>query len=396
MNVIGRDSKAPTGMESRVRTPDDECIDNFKFHFMLSDEYGLPRGTLFTRLAITRAVCLKAMRSGDFADHGDVLYARERWGDRSGATMILKSGIAAGSSDDADFGSKLADTRQAATEFLEIVRPATIIGKLAARRVPAGVLVATNTGGATAFWRGESKAVRFQRMAFERARLKTLHLSGMIVISDEQFEDESPEAEDLMRRDLVRATVELSDATFIDPSNTGTTDVMPASITNTAVTFASGGILEDDLAAAVEIFAGDFETAAWVLHPRLAVEIALRARGKGVGAALGARGGDLLGMPVITSQSAPYDVSGGLITLVDAAGIALVDGSAAVTVSDQAAVELDTAPQGASDTPTAASATLISLWQTGNTAFKVARELNWRVARPGAVVTVSGCNYGGT
>lgn len=361
-----------------------------------TDDY-MPRGHTFTRLAIARAHALNAMRRGEAVPNGALAYAAKRWGSGSGATMVIKSATAAASSQDADWGSKLADTAQAATEFLECVRPATIIGRLdGIRRVPANVRVAAQSGGAVAFWRGESKAVKFRRMAFERATLRALHIAGMIVVSNEVLADEDPAAEALMRRDLIRATVELEDSSFIDPTNTGTANVSPAAVTAGAPGFTSNGLLEDDIAAALELFDGDLQTAAWVLHPRTAAQIALKARGKGVAAGLGVRGGELLGLPAIVSTGVPYTSDAGIIALVDAAGIALVDDGASIKATTEATVELDDSPTGAADTPTAASATLMSLWQTNQTGLIVTRAVNWRVARSGAVVVVSGCNYEGT
>lgn len=357
----------------------------------------MPRGTLATRTLIARVCSHIAMRRGEHNEHFHVRYASKRWGERSGVAMIMKSGLAAGTSGDSDWGSKLADSRQATVEFIEAARPMTILGRLEGlRRVPANTPVAAVSTGSVAYWRGQSKAIRVSRLALQRSRLVPLSVNGMVVQSDELWQDESPEAEALIRNDLLRASVEAEDAAFIDPANAGTANVTPASITYGAPGFTSIGILEDDLASALEMFTGDLATSSWVMHPRLAAQIALKARGKGAGAALGARGGELLGLPALVSAGVPYDSSGGAIALVDAAGIAATEDGGELSVSNQGTVELDTAPTGAGDTPTAASATVVSLWQGEMTAAKVSRRVNWSVARPGAVVTVTGCNYEGT
>ena len=51
--------------------------------------------------------------------------------------------------------------------------------------------------------------------------------------------------------------------------------------------------------------------------------------------------------------------------------------------------------QFASDTPTAASATLVNLWQTESVGFKVVRRINYQKRRAGAVVVLSNAEYGG-
>ena len=60
-----------------------------------------------------------------------------------------------------------------------------------------------------------------------------------------------------------------------------------------------------------------------------------------------------------------------------------------------ATIEQDDAPPGAGDTPTAASATLISLWQEDQVGFKVTRRINYAKRRTGAVAVISNCEYGG-
>jgi hypothetical protein len=66
-----------------------------------------------------------------------------------------------------------------------------------------------------------------------------------------------------------------------------------------------------------------------------------------------------------------------------------------VDMSDTATIEQNDAPQGAGDTPTAASATLMSLWQTEQMGFKVTRRINYAKRRTGAVAVLSNAEYGG-
>ncbi len=64
-------------------------------------------------------------------------------------------------------------------------------------------------------------------------------------------------------------------------------------------------------------------------------------------------------------------------------------------MTDTATLEQDDAPAGASDTPTAATATLVNLWQTESVGFKVVRRINYQKRRAGAVVVLSNAEYGG-
>lgn len=70
------------------------------------------------------------------------------------------------------------------------------------------------------------------------------------------------------------------------------------------------------------------------------------------------------------------------------------DSGIEMSMSDTATIEQNDAPQGASDTPTAASATLMSLWQTESVGFKVVRRINYAKRRSGAVSYIGDAAYG--
>jgi hypothetical protein len=130
------------------------------------------------------------------------------------------------------------------------------------------------------------------------------------------------------------------------------------------------------------------------MSPRLAAQAGIRAGGKGLGADLGARGGPLAGLPVRTSESVPLCADGGLLVLVDAAGIAVVEEGMEIARSTEAMVEMSDTPTGATDTPTAATVNRVSLFQSESAALKMTARVNWLRARAGSVVVVEGANYG--
>ena len=105
------------------------------------------------------------------------------------------------------------------------------------------------------------------------------------------------------------------------------------------------------------------------------------------------RGGMLLGAPVIVSESSPRDSDGGQLVLLDGSSIILIDESVEIALSRQTTIEQDSAPTGASDTPTGASATRVNLWQIESCAILCTRRINWARARDGAAVTVTAVNY---
>lgn len=354
-------------------------------------EHLLP-GITFVRHAIARALAVKSNGDIDAAD-----YAAKRWGARSEAVRVIKSGMLVkagvpGGEATGDWGG-LTDTEGAAREFIDAAAPLTILGKLAGlRRVPINAPYVAAAGTATAFWTGESKAIRVSPAAFNRSTMRALKVAGILVCSAETLDSPSPEAEAMVRRDLLRAIAVASDTALVDPTNAGSAGVMPAAITYGATTVASSGNLSDDLAQAIDAFEGDLSTAAWIMSPRMASRIVFTTGGLGLGAGLGLRGGELLGLPAIVSASSPSTTDGGSIALVDPTNIVTVDNGADISIVNDATVEVDTAPQGASDTPTASSANLISLFQEEAVGIRISRRINW-AANPGAVVAITGADY---
>jgi HK97 family phage major capsid protein len=344
------------------------------------------RGQSFVR------TCIALAASGGRVDEA-AAYASKRWGHTSSPAFILKSAVSGGSSANLDW-SGLVDGEGAVTEFLEFVRPMSIIGKLEGlRRVPANTPYCATSTGATAYWTSEGKATPVSPLAFARDTMAPLKIACLVVLSRELIENSRPEAESLIRRDLARAITELSDRSFIDPTSSGTPGQMPASVTSGVTPSVSAGVLEDDLAQAVDAFGGDFESAAWCLHPRLAVQIALKAAGRGIGADLGPKGGLLLGLPAITSKSCQFDSTGGLITLLDAGGVVFLDEGAELKISTDADVAMDTEPSGDILAPAAETTAVVSLFTSDSVGLILTRRTNWALARENAVVCVSGCDY---
>ncbi|MET3459814.1 hypothetical protein [Variovorax atrisoli] len=104
-----------------------------------------------------------------------------------------------------------------------------------------------------------------------------------------------------------------------------------------------------------------------------------------------ANGGTLLGDPVVTGDNVG---SGQLILLKPSDIYRIGDSGIEVSISREAMIEQDTAPTGATDTPTAASANMTSMFQTESTAIKVVRSINFAKRRASAVAFVTGADYG--
>lgn len=318
--------------------------------------------------------------------------AQRRWGATSQVVTLMKAAVAAGSLHDDLWAGSLAESRGAQLEFLEVVRPLTIVGRLAnLRRVPIMAPVVTNSSGAIAYWVGEGKAKPITAASFNRSRLDARKVVGLTVISDE-LERYGVNAEITIRDDLAGAIAQASDAAFIDPANTGDMlDQRPPSVTADAPEIPSSGsdaaAIRADVEAAIAVFTGNLTTAAWVMHPRTGVAIGMRLSAAGIANDLGALGGTLAGLPVLTSEGVPYDSTGSSITLLDAGSILFAEEGISAEKSNQAVIAM-------SDNPEAPSQ-VVSMWQTNSIALMVERTINWKVGRPGAVVVITGVIYSG-
>ncbi|MCZ4091683.1 phage major capsid family protein [Sinorhizobium psoraleae] len=237
--------------------------------------------------------------------------------------------------------------------------------------------------GSSGFWVGQGKAKPISRLTFTRESLHPLKCASLTVVTDELLNSTDAAAELAIRRDMLRATVTAIDTSFIDPANAGIADLEPASITNGVSPQVAGSDPTADLKSMIANFSGDLETSYFIMRPDVAVSISGADRPN-----IGARGGEVYGVPAITSRSAPANT----IVLADAAGIAVGEEGGDVRMSKQAMIEmLDSALQ--QDATTGAGASAVSLWQANAAGILAERTINWNVERAGSVAVLEGVDY---
>jgi hypothetical protein len=130
-----------------------------------------------------------------------------------------------------------------ANDFIELLRPATILGKIPGLRVvPFNTKVPSQTGGGSYGWVGEMKPKPLTKLAFASVALGITKVAGIVVLTEEVIRLSNPSAEKLVRDDMVAGIAQFLDAQFIDPAVAAVAGVNPASITNGAPT---GGIFSD-------------------------------------------------------------------------------------------------------------------------------------------------------
>ena len=173
-----------------------------------------------------------------------------------------------------------------------------------------------------------------------------------------------------------------ADLALLDPTNAGD-DATPAAVTNGATAISAGGDPVADIRELVEAFAGDLTTSALVMRPEVAASIAGPAFPR-----VGVNGGEVLGLPVLTSRKAPA----ASIILIDGASIATGNGTdAGLSISTKAAIQMDDDPDMTGDSPTGTS--VVSLWQTNSVGLLADITTGWKRVRADAVVMITGATY---
>jgi hypothetical protein len=204
----------------------------------------------------------------------------------------------------------------------------------------------------------------------------------------------------LVRDGLVEACAQKVDTTFLSTS-AASAGISPAGILASPLSsLGSNGYTAEALRADIKELYAPFLSAKnatglyLVMTPTLAKSISLMVNtlGQTEFPGINAGGGTLLGDPVITGDN----VGATTIILVKPSEIWRIgDTGIEVSLSMDATIEQDTAPQGYAGSPTvAASATLMSMFQTESVAFKVVRPVNFQKRRTHAAAFISDAQYG--
>lgn len=362
----------------------------------------LPPGIEFARAMICKVLAYK--------DGGrPIEYAQERYPDNDRVHAFLKAAVPAGTTTHTTWASPLVDTTNLSNEFIEYLRPETIIGKFgsngipALRRIPFNVRITGQTSGGDAYWVGEGAPKPLTKFDFNATTLGPTKIASIAVLTEELVRFSSPSAEALVRDALRDANVERADIDFIDPTVAAVANVSPASITNGLTALAPSGVTADaarsDIARVLKAYLDANNTpGSLVLIMPMSLAMSLSVQVNSLGQRefpdLTMRGGMLLGIPVITTQyAANQSGAGNLVIAVNASDVFLADdGQVTVDVSREASLQMLDNPTNSSATATAT--TMVSLWQTDSVGLRAHRFINWAKRRATAVVYMDDVNWG--
>lgn len=312
---------------------------------------------------------------------------------------VLKAAVAAGTTTNAPWaGNLVSEAAGVYADFIEFLRPQTILGKFgqggipSLRVVPFDIPLIGQTSGGQGYWVGEGNAKPLTKFDFSKTKLSPLKVANIAVVTEELLRRSSVAADQLIRDQLVEALRARLDIDFIDPAKAAVTGISPASITNGVTGIPSSGndaaaVLNDVRALfGVFIAANNAPTnGVWIMSATTALALSLMQNplGQSEFDKLSMNGGTFLGMPVIVSEYV-----GDYVALVNASDIYLGDeGGFQVDMSREASLEMADNPAHNSGTPTGATA-MVSMFQTNSVAFRAERYIDWAVRRQGASVAL--------
>ena len=313
---------------------------------------------------------------------------------------VIKAAVAGGSTTDTAWAKPLVNTTNYAGDFIEFLRPQTILGKFGSggipglRRVPFNIKIVSQTSGAVANWVGEGKGKPLTKWGYGNVTLGMTKLAAICALTDELVRTSDPAADTLARDELARAIIAKMDSTFV--GNAAATTASPAGILNgvTPITASASTDAYTALQADVKAIFGAYIAAGmtpadgvWIMSSTAALKLSMLQNplGQSVYPAMNMTGGTFAGLPVIVSDY----VAAGTVILVNASDVFLADdGSVQIDMSREASLEMNDAPT--QDGVAGTGAAMVSMFQANMVAIRAERYVSWAKRRAAAVQAVTG------
>lgn len=358
----------------------------------------LPKGTAFTRyvsaLAATKGNLMQAERFAEqYKDTPEVLNVIKTFsylGASAGDDIALKTAVAAGTTSNTTWAAPLVQYQDMTSEFIELLRPLTILGRLSLRRVPFNIRIPRQTSGVSSQFVGEGSPAPVMRPQFDNLTLPWAKASTIVVLTAELARLSNPSAEALVRQDLLDGCAQYLDKRLVDPAYPGVANVSPASLTNGVTPVQASGstlaALDLNVRTTMTTFADaelSLSDGVWIMSASMAIRLSMMRTNQDSKAFpdLNVNGGTFYGLPAIVSNNVVGSGSPGdqyLILVAQREVLLADDGQMMVDVSTEASIEMN-------DAPTGGATSLQSLWQQGLMGVKLDRWIYWTKRRSTAV-----------
>ncbi|MBT2771321.1 phage major capsid protein [Halomonas sp. ISL-60] len=293
---------------------------------------------------------------------------------------------AVGMTDSEVWGGPLVNDTHLVDEFVELLRPATVFGKIQGfRNVPFNTKISVANSGTNANWVGEGQVKPKTGMSLSSVSLGFAKIAAIVPISQELARFSTPSAELLVRDDLVKEIASRIDDTLFDATQAETADV-PASLLNgvTAIpldnTLSFVDAIDKAASTIIATFSeyGGFEGCYFVMSEISAINLGMMKDAMGRPVYEGMQGlinnqRTLFGLPVVTSNSATLQTKVVLMRPSD------------ILVADEGGVDLSV-NDSASYTNTAGD--LVSAWENNLVLIRAERYIRWKKARATAAAYI--------
>lgn len=359
----------------------------------MGDNPNVPKGLEFARVAIAKAIAqVDKINPAEYARKWDSETPRVR---AALEGTLVKGAVAAGDTADSAWAGPLVQLMPLASEFVEFLYPATVMGRMAGfRNVPFNVKMPRQTSMGSTAWVGQNSPAPAGKLAFETVSLGFSKVRSITIVTKELLRFSNPQVDLIVRDDMQEAAAKFLDIAFLDPSKAAVTNVSPAAATYGAYTAHSSGSTIDDIIADVNKLVGEFTKnnvplsgAYWVMNPRTAQAIGTLRTNLGVfmWPQINAEGGVFFGYPVITSNNCALGAntaSQAYAVLIRPRELFMAkDGAVEIDITGEASVEMDSAPSGG-------ATSLVSLYQNGLVGIAAEQYINWLNRRAHAVAVL--------
>ncbi|MCG7508514.1 phage major capsid protein, partial [Mesorhizobium retamae] len=267
-------------------------------------------------------------------------------------------------------------------DFVEFLRPMTILGKFGTAGIPAlsqipfRIPIIGETAEADAQWVGEGKGKPLTKTTYDRTELGPLKVAAIAVQTMELIRDSSPSSDILIRNALAKAIVKRLDLTFLDPAIAAVAGVRPGSILNGVAPIAASAATDaEGVRADAQAIMAAFVTAnnpltsgVWIMSGITALKIMgfLNPLGQREFPGVTINGGTFFDLPVIVSNYV-----GDYLSLVNAEDIHVADeGGIDIAMSTEASLEMVDAPTQDAGAADPVETAVVSMFQTNSVAFR--------------------------
>lgn len=361
----------------------------------------LAPGIGFARLALS-------MHAGKGNINDAKSFAENIFHDDLRVNSIFKSAVSAGTTTNPEWAGNLVDYQTLSNEFIEFLRPRTIIGQFGTgnipelRHIPFNIRIKGKKESGSAAWVGEGYAKPVTKSGYNSVELKWAKIAGISVITDEINRFSEISVQTLVRDDLAEAVVERMDTDFINPlkAKGEGEHASPASITNGVAAIQSKGndadSVREDIAVLWSVADGtniSNASAVYITDSKTARRLSTMTNplGNKEFPKVTVKGGEIDGIPLLVSNYVPSDSNGSLFILAFASEIYLADdGIVTIDTSREASIIMDSEPNSES------APKIVSMFQTNSIAIRAERYVNWEKRRPEAVAYIKNVNWGKT